>query len=384
MTIKDTPIAIILPAREGFSPNAFGAVSLTVRDFSLYSKYSKQSYTFGMRKDTPFFDKLYYEPLEVDRQWYETNTRAYLRALRNRMHSLNPSLVEVHNRPTIAKKLAKSGNYKVALFLHNDPQEMRAAKTPRLRDELLEYCDAIYCISQFIQGRFLEDTTGDDSKVHVVHGGLELGKRPESKEQHILYVGRMTPNKGVLEYVQALELCLPEHQIWQASLVGGRRHSVSEQLSDYEKKVQGVATRIGPKVEMKGFLPHSDTLQCYKDASIVVVPSTWDEPYGRTALEAMAQGCAVITSGRGGLREIVGDAGIIIDEVTPQHIAEAITKLIESPQELQRYQRRGFMRAQDFTIQRCTERFDAIREKIIAGTPEKEKKEGKKELADAA
>ncbi len=53
--------------------------------------------------------------------------------------------------------------------------------------------------------------------------------------------------------------------------------------------------------------------EAFNSAAIGVVPSLWDEPFGRAALEGMAEGCAVIASNRSGLPEVVGDAGIFFE-----------------------------------------------------------------------
>lgn len=357
-------IAIILPPREGFSPNAFGAISLTVRDFSMHSRFKQSSYTLGIRSEGPAFDELHYEALPIKRHWYEPNTRAYLRAIRKRLDLLEPSLVEVHNRPYMARKLATQTDVPVALFLHNNPQEMKAARTPAQRNKLLQVCRVIYCLSDYVKMQFLDGIT-DNGRIHVIHAGLDLPNHTAPKHPLILYVGRQTPNKGVLEYAQALETVLPAFPAWQGVIVGGRRHEVSEVLSDYEQAVKGVMDNIGERALMCGFLPHEETMACFRDAAIVVVPSLWDEPYGRTALEAMAHGCAVVTSGRGGLAEIVGDAGILVKDVTPESLASAIAGLIENPELLSELQNRAVIRAQDFSITTCARRFDAVRERAI-------------------
>ena len=52
-----------------------------------------------------------------------------------------------------------------------------------------------------------------------------------------------------------------------------------------------------------GYLKHKDVLNFLKYSEIAVVPSRWDEPFGRTALESSSRGCATIISNRGGLPE---------------------------------------------------------------------------------
>jgi glycosyltransferase involved in cell wall biosynthesis len=62
-------------------------------------------------------------------------------------------------------------------------------------------------------------------------------------------------------------------------------------------------------------------------AALVVVPSRWPEPFGLTAVEALASGAALISSPRGGLREIGGDVATYIDPDNAGSIASAILDL---------------------------------------------------------
>ena len=76
-----------------------------------------------------------------------------------------------------------------------------------------------------------------------------------------------------------------------------------------------------------GFLPHHKVLRIYRRSSIAVVCSRWEEPFGRTSLEASAAGCAVIISNRGGLPETVTNA-IILKKLSVKDLYKAIENLI--------------------------------------------------------
>ena len=62
-----------------------------------------------------------------------------------------------------------------------------------------------------------------------------------------------------------------------------------------------------------GFLNHKKVLKIYEKASIAITCSRWEEPFGRTSLEASSRGCAVIITNKGGLKETVTDAVILKD-----------------------------------------------------------------------
>ena len=60
-----------------------------------------------------------------------------------------------------------------------------------------------------------------------------------------------------------------------------------------------------------GFLNHKKTIDILSKSEIAVVPSRWEEPFGRTALEASSNGCATIISNKGGLIETTEQAIIL-------------------------------------------------------------------------
>ena len=78
-----------------------------------------------------------------------------------------------------------------------------------------------------------------------------------------------------------------------------------------------------------GFKEHETVLNNFKKSSITVVCSRWQEPFGRTSLEASSRGCAVIISNRGGLPETVTNA-IILKKLNQKTLYKALTILIEN------------------------------------------------------
>ena len=101
---------------------------------------------------------------------------------------------------------------------------------------------------------------------------------------------------------------------------------------DWEAKIVGDEKR--EKIEFThknlsklGFLNHKQVLNLFKKTSIAVVCSRWEEPFGRTSLEAAANGCAVIISNRGGLPETITNA-IILKDISSTELTNRINELI--------------------------------------------------------
>ena len=82
-------------------------------------------------------------------------------------------------------------------------------------------------------------------------------------------------------------------------------------------------------LKLFGFQSHNKVLKTFKNTSIAVVCSRWDEPLGRTSLEASSNGCAVIISNKGGLPETITN-GIILKELNEKELFDEIDLLIKN------------------------------------------------------
>ena len=97
-----------------------------------------------------------------------------------------------------------------------------------------------------------------------------------------------------------------------------------------------------------GHLPATDLGCLFRNAHIFVMPPLY-EGFGLAVLEAMACGCAVITSNGGSLPEVVGDGAQTFDPFDVTGMARAAAQLLRNPQELDRWQEKAVRRAADFS-----------------------------------
>lgn len=187
---------------------------------------------------------------------------------------------------------------------------------------------------------------GRTDHVHVVYHGIDPVKVGK-KEKVIMYAGRLIPEKGALELAKAAAKLLPHYPDWKIAFVGARLGGA--QSTPYAKSVGDTLKPLGKQVVFLGHQPHAKVMKLFSKASIAVVPSIWNEPLGRTAIEALATGCrALVTSGHGGLAEIAGDAGVIVSPVTPDGLALALQGLVEDPEALRNVQQMCVTRAAIF------------------------------------
>ena len=182
----------------------------------------------------------------------------------------------------------------------------------------------------FVSGVVLAEFERDWPEVtiprRVIANGFDAADwRPErTRERTVLTVGRVTPEKGLLEAAQALAAILPRHPDWTATFV------VSEpnRFPDYFTAFRAALAPLGPQARLLVGRPFDEVKALAERAAIALAPSVWREPFGRTCLEAHAGGAAVVSSGSGGLREISGEAALYLPAVEPARIAEAVEALI--------------------------------------------------------
>ena len=314
-------VAIILPPREGFSPSAVGAIGLLVRRH-VQAGPEFASVVFGLAQTDPF--------LEVDFRvvrpsWFPGGaTRRYAGGVAAALRAIRPDLIEVHNRPDIARFLAgRFPAIPVSLFLHNDPHGMRGARTRGQRQRLMGRLARIIPVSAYIAGRMpLSD------RVVVLPNCLDLAAIPPSpteRDKIVLFAGRVVADKGADSFVAACARALPRLPGWRAEMIGADRFGANSPETSFLRALRPLAEAAG--VAMQGYRPHDDVLTAMARAAIVVVPSRWPEPFGLTALEALACGATLLYAPNGGLPEVAGDAGIAID---PENIAGMAAAMVHA------------------------------------------------------
>jgi glycosyltransferase involved in cell wall biosynthesis len=364
-------ILILLPHAEQFGPERAGAVALHVRDVTHASRFRDRIRIFGTAVERPFegFDFCPLQPA-----WHGLRGRniGLAEALRRRLGDRQGVLVEVYNRPNMFAHLAaRAPDLPLTLRLSNDPRTMRGARSAPERARILARAQAVFCVSDFIRQRFLEGLDGhgaerDRQKLQVVFNGIPrtLAAPPE-KELLILFVGRIIEAKGVADLMAALERVLPRRPGWRAEIIGTSRTRRKGEPTAFEIALRERSVRLG-QVRWPGYLPNDEVMARYRRAAIVVVPSLWDEPLARTAIEGLASGCAVLAYATGGLPEVLRGRGLLIEQPAPEALALALERVIADDALRTRLQDRAW-HDYPFGIEQLAERVDAVRERVLAG-----------------
>ena len=119
----------------------------------------------------------------------------------------------------------------------------------------------------------------------------------KNKKKIITFVGKLNRAKGYDLFGNAIIKILKKYKDWSAYVLGDEPR---DKLSFKHSRLKNF-----------GFKEHNEVIKIYKKTSIAVVCSRWEEPFGRTSLEAPANGCAVIISNRGGLPETITNGRIL-------------------------------------------------------------------------
>jgi len=312
-------ISILLPYKENFSPEYPGAVSLFVYETSKISKFKKNIIVYGNTNYKKIF-KLKYININTKKKIFNSQTKEYVNNFIKLEKINNSSIIEVHNRPSYIHIINNKFKNKVlTLYFHNDPLSMDGSKTIDQRKTLLKTCYKIIFNSTWSKKRFLEGLENkfvNSNKLLVFYQSAQKGSISilKKKKKWITFVGKLNKAKGYDIFAKSIVKVLNRNRDWKALIIGD------------EKREKIVLKH--PNVSILGFKKHNDVIDIFKKTSITVACSRWEEPFGRTSLEASANGCAVIITNKGGLPETVTDAKIL-QKLNVSSLTNSINNLVK-------------------------------------------------------
>lgn len=311
---KKLSIATILPYKENYSLEKASAASLWVSEFFKNSKFKNDNFIYGNTKSKNFLTKNYINiKLKSLKSKFQSTTSEYSDNLIKEINKKSFNLIEVHNRPLILFNLIKKIQNRFILYFHNDPLSMKGSKTIDERLFILKNVEKIIFVSEWVKNRFFLDIDLKLSdKVDVIYPSINKQKATK-KYKFIIFVGRLNHSKGYDIFSEAIQNILTEFPKWKAFSVGDEERRTIYINHNQHKEL--------------GFLNHKKTLNILNQSEISVVPSRWEEPFGRTALESASRGCATIISNKGGLTETT-DQAIVLKNLDHKSLYKEIKNLI--------------------------------------------------------
>ena len=322
-------ISILLPYKENFSPTYPGAVSLFVNSTNKLSKYKNEITVYGSTNHKIKLSKNYVN-ISLNKKFLTSQSKEYVKKFYNIHEDNPPDIIEIHNRPLYVNKLIELKS-KIVLYFHNDPISMIGSKTVQERLNLLNVCSKIIFNSEWSKKQYLKDLKSffhKSKKLQVIHQSTSKKKIDFSKKEKLIsFVGKLNTAKGYDIFGEAILKILNKYTDWKSIIIGDEPR---EKLI-FEHK----------NLKVLGFQNHQKVLENFNKTSIAVACSRWEEPFGRTSLEAASRGCAVIISNRGGLPETITN-GIILRNLNSTSLFKEIEKLIKNKTKLDYLQKQSY------------------------------------------
>jgi glycogen(starch) synthase len=166
------------------------------------------------------------------------------------------------------------------------------------------------------------------TKTTVISHGVHSSDNWAGKvsKYRLLYAGRVVPNKGLEQLIDAIALLRVKHRRVRLYIIGAGSRGYVNQL-----KQRAISRRVNDLVHWLGRYEHRRLLRAYRRFGAVVMPSR-RESFGLVALEALASGVPLVASRTGGLRQFVdNDVAWVIERVDGRAIAQAIAAMWQYP-----------------------------------------------------
>jgi len=345
-------ISILLPFKENYSPNYAGAVSLFVNDTINKSKYKDSINVFGNTSYKKFLSKNYTN-IQFKKKIFSSTNKLYVENFIKVENKINSDLIEVHNRPSYIFLIRKNYHKLLFLFFHNDPLQMNGSRSVQDRIKLLNNVDKIIFNSEWCRQRFFHsfnDKSKYLNKTELCYQSTSKIKINFNKKQKIIsFVGKLNKAKGYDIFGQTIIKILDKYPDWSSSVFGDEPR---EKLNFRHKNLN-----------LFGFKKNDYILNHLKKVSISIVCSRWEEPFGRTSLEASSRGAAVIISKRGGLPE-TSSVAVKLKELSSQSLFNEIEKLIKDKKKLLTLQKDSYKKFK-LTHKYVSKIIDKIRDQFL-------------------
>ncbi|MEW6743861.1 MAG: glycosyltransferase family 4 protein [Planctomycetota bacterium] len=295
-------------------------------------------------------------------------------------------VIHVHNFSQFVP-LVRTLNRRAKIVLHMHC-EWLTQLDGQLIESRLRHADGILACSEFITERIRKRFGSLGPSIGTLHNGVDVGRfavepreRCDGSPGRLLFVGRLSPEKGLHVLLEAFQRVLRERPAASLRIVGASRVAPREfivRLSDdprvqalarfyqgsYLEHLRGLADSAGAdRITFEGDVAHGDLAPFYRSCDALVVPSVWDEPFGMPCVEAMAAGVPVVASRAGGIPEAVldGETGLLVERDGVEALTRALLQLLGHDDQRTSMGRAGRQRAvQCFSWEVIVERLSRL------------------------
>ena len=308
-------ISILLPYKENYSPKYAGAVSIHVSSLFKYSKFKSTTYIYGNTESKKYLTNNFIN-IKFKKNILSSNNKKYIKKFIDINKTKNVDLIEIHNRPAYFKDIKQNLNSKIVIYFHNNPLTLSGSKNKEERLYLINNSDYIFFNSNWTKNKFFTNIDENNylSKFGICFQSTKKMKVNLLKKQKLVtFVGKLNQAKGYDVFGNAIIKILTEFPDWKSIVVGD------------EPREKHIFKHKNLKI--LNFQENNFVLNLLKKSSIFVACSKWEEPFGRSSLEACSMGCATIITNRGGLPETTKHP-IILNKLDKNTLYHSIKKLI--------------------------------------------------------
>ena len=343
-------IAILLPYKEDYNKSNAGSASLWVKDFFENSKLKKLTTIYGINTKKKSLSRNFINLNNKFPLFAFKKNIYYAKLFLKKIHK-QTKIIEIHNRPEIFHFIKKhNSKYKLILVFHNNPLLIRGSKKIKERQDILNKCSNIIFVSKWVKKKFFEGLNNKNSKKSsVIYPAIKKLNKFPKKQNIITFIGKLNKSKGYDLAGVAVVNILNKYKNWKAVFAG------NEEREKYNFSHKNL--------KIYKWLSHDKILKLLKKSSICLVPSVWEEPFGRISMEASNYANAVILSDKGGLLE-TSNYYIKVKNLDANSIYKSINYLITDIYKLKKIQKKAFYNSEIF-IEKSAKIFDEIKLKNI-------------------
>jgi len=302
------------------------------------------------------------------------------------LHRLRPSVIHIHNFSQFVPPIRTlNPGARIVLHMHCEWLNQLAGHVVEPR---VSRTDVVLGCSDYIATAARRALPRQARRIRTMWNGVDLDSfervsaRPSGEGSRILFVGRISPEKGLHVLIAAFERVARTHPLAQLDVIGPEWQTPKEYLVGLssDPRVRALASfydgdssrsygtrlrdRMAPsiasRVHFAGWTPRTALVDCYARSDVLVNPSL-SEAFGMSLIEAMAARVPGVAARAGGMQDIVEHdrTGLLVEPADPVALADALDALLASPPMRKRLADAGYERA------RSTFGWDRISEALL-------------------
>ena len=274
--------------------------------------------------------------------------------------------------PFLFKKISRK---KIVSHLHwvGDPDKKSS-----------QYISTLIPVSEFVGKEWNRKCHNSDIDIKVVKNGIQIdrfSKTISDEEKNaikeelkikkdafvVLYVGRIVPEKGISELIQAINLIENENLVL---IMAGASKFALDSMTPYENKIKSLIEKCNHQIIQLGYIKNNELYKYQNISNIAVVPTVIEEAAPLACVENMAAGLPIIITNSGGMPEYSGDKCSIIVEKEknlPSSLAKEIVKLMDDEQLRNRMSAYAKEEARAYSIENMYNSFFEVLDSLHSG-----------------